>query len=55
MITVDSPKSIKINGTEYSCLEDYNDIYDALKKGETVLHWESGNSLFPIIKKYGIL
>jgi len=30
-------------------VQDYDDIYRAMQNGETVLHWEYGNSLAPLI------
>ena len=30
-------------------VQDSEEIYRALKQGETVMHWESGSSMFPIL------
>lgn len=30
-------------------VQDYNEVAEALKNGETVLHWEAGTSLAPLI------
>ena len=40
------------NPTEYKgyrVVQDYSEIAEALKNGETVLHWEGGDSLSPLI------
>jgi hypothetical protein len=42
---VNEPK--EING--YRVVQDGKEIYEAISKGETVMHWESGNSLHPIL------
>lgn len=34
----------------YKVVQDGKEIYEALQKGETVMHWESGNSMFPLLK-----
>lgn len=44
---VDSPK--EIDGIRV--VQDDLGILEALKRGETVLHWESGNSMYPILFK----
>ena len=33
----------------YRVVQDGKEIYEALQKGETVMHWESGNSMYPIL------
>lgn len=43
---VDSPK--EIDGIRV--VQDDLGILEALKRGETVLHWESGNSMYPILQ-----
>jgi hypothetical protein len=43
---VNSPS--KIDGIRV--VQDYGEILEALKNGESVMHWESGNSLHPLIK-----
>jgi hypothetical protein len=42
---VNEPK--EING--YRVVQDGKEIYESLSKGETVMHWESGNSMYPIL------
>lgn len=44
-IIVDQPK--EIDGLRV--VQDGKEIYEALQKGETVMHWESGNSMFPLL------
>lgn len=50
MKIVDNPLYIDIEGKEYKVEEDYEKIYNDLKEGKTILHWEAGDSLFPLIK-----
>lgn len=42
---VNEPKEIN----SYRVVQDGKEIMDALKSGETVMHWESGYSMHPII------
>ena len=42
---VNEPK--EIDG--YRVVQDGKEIYEALSKGETIMHWESGNSMYPIL------
>lgn len=44
---VNSPK--EINGVRV--VQEDLGILEALKKGETVLHWEAGDSMYPILFK----
>lgn len=44
-IIVDNPKII--DGLKV--IQDYGEIAEALENGETVMHWEAGTSLSPII------
>ena len=34
----------------YRVVQEYTDILDALDNKETVLHWEYGNSMYPMLK-----
>lgn len=42
--------SIKIKGVAYPSIDGYVAMEKALSEGKSVLHWEEGNSLYPIIK-----
>lgn len=42
---VNEPK--EIDG--YRVVQDEKEIYEALSNGETIMHWESGNSMYPIL------
>ncbi len=42
---VNEPK--ELNG--YRVVQDGKEIYEALSKGETVMHWEAGDSMYPIL------
>lgn len=42
--------SIKIKGVAYPSIDGYIAMEKALNEGKSVLHWEEGNSLYPIIK-----
>ena len=37
----------ELNG--YRVVQDGKEIYEALQKGETVMHWEAGDSMYPIL------
>lgn len=43
---VNSPDTLK----GYRVVQDEREIMEALSNGETVMHWESGNSMFPLLK-----
>jgi hypothetical protein len=45
MEIVNEPKELK----GYRVVQDGKEIFEALKKGETVMHWEAGNSMHPIL------
>ena len=45
MEIVNEPK--EING--YRVVQDGKEIMEALQKGETVMHWESGFSMYPLL------
>lgn len=47
---VDNPSKIEIDGEEIEVIQDYSDLIKSVSKGNTVAHWESGDSLFPIIQ-----
>ena len=47
---VNSPTTLKINGDELRVVQDNEEILKCLKNGETVVHWEGGYSLHPIIQ-----
>lgn len=47
---VENPSELEINGNSYRVVNDYDKIRDCLSKGETIVHWEEGDSLYPIIK-----
>lgn len=49
-IFVDDPEEVVIDGKSLRVVQDYEAIKDAMDKGETVVHWEGGQSLFPLIK-----
>ena len=34
----------------FRVVQEGEEIFKALQNGETVMHWESGNSMFPILK-----
>ena len=42
---VNEPK--ELNG--YRVVQEGEDIMKALTNGETVMHWEAGDSMFPLI------
>ena len=42
---VNNPKEVK----GYRVVQDGKEIMEALKNGETVMHWEAGNSMMPLI------
>ena len=33
----------------FRVVQDEKEIMEALKKGETVMHWEAGNSMYPLL------
>lgn len=33
----------------FRVVQDSEEIYQALKQGETIMHWEAGSSMFPIL------
>ena len=47
---VDNPSKIEIDGEEIAVVQNYADLITLVSKGNTVAHWESGDSLFPIIQ-----
>ena len=47
---VNNPTTLKINGDELRVVQDNEEILKCLKNGETVVHWEGGYSLHPIIQ-----
>lgn len=47
---VDSPSKIEIDGKEITVVQNYADLITLVSKGNTVAHWESGDSLFPLIQ-----
>ena len=42
---VNEPKELQ----GYRVVQDGKEIFEALQKGETVMHWESGNSMYPLL------
>ena len=42
---VNEPKEVK----GFRVVQDGKEIMEALKKGETVMHWEAGNSMMPLL------
>ena len=34
----------------YRVVQEGEDVYKALKEGEIVMHWEAGNSMYPLLK-----
>ena len=42
--------NIKIKGIEYPSIDEYETMEKALKEGKSIVHWEEGHSLYPIIK-----
>ena len=42
---VNQPKELQ----GYRVVQDGEEIYKALQNGETVMHWESGNSMYPLL------
>ena len=47
---VNNPTTLKINGDELRVIQDNEEILKCLKNGESVVHWEGGYSLHPIIQ-----
>lgn len=47
---VNNPTTLKINGDELRVVQDNEEILKCLKNGESVVHWEGGYSLHPIIQ-----
>ena len=45
MEIVNEPKELK----GYRVVQDGKEIFESLKKGETVMHWETGNSMMPLL------
>ena len=42
---VDQPKELQ----GYRVVQDGKEIFEALSKGETVMHWEAGDSMYPLL------
>ena len=42
--------TLKVDGKEYLSIRDYEEIKKNLENGNSVVHWEEGTSLYPIIK-----
>ena len=49
-IIVDNPISLEIEGKEIPVVQSYESIKKFLDEGKTVVHWEGGDSLHPVIK-----
>lgn len=47
---VDNPKSLNVNGENLEVVQSYGEILKRLLQGKSVVHWEGGNSLHPIIR-----
>lgn len=47
---VDSPSKIEIEGQNLEVIQDYSNLIKSVANGKTVVHWESGDSLFPLIQ-----
>lgn len=50
MKKVKNPIFLEIDGVKYPSVDDYKDIKKHMDNGEAVVHWEFGNSLFPVIR-----
>lgn len=54
---VNNPDTIDFNGVSYKVVHSYDEALEALNNGEMVMHYESGDSMYPILcnMEYGLM
>ena len=54
---VNNPEKILFNNVEYKVVNDYDEALECLNKGELVMHYEAGDSMYPILcnMEYGLM